>query len=99
MRALVIDPDPDVRNLEALLLRRSGFEVEAVGDHRGVLASAVQGPFDVILLDLRPGQDAGEAIRTLQLREGQRTPVVVVSALARQRDEERALAAGAAAYV
>ena len=99
MRALVIDPDPDVRDLEALLLRRAGFDVEAVADHRGVLASAVQGPFDVIVLDVRPGQDAGESIRTLRLREGRPTPVVVVSALARVRDEERALAAGAAAYV
>ncbi|MGH9144671.1 MAG: response regulator [Thermoanaerobaculia bacterium] len=49
--ALVIDDDPDIRELLQALLESAGFEVDTMQD--GIEAVTLKKPYNVILLDVR----------------------------------------------
>jgi two-component system phosphate regulon response regulator PhoB len=66
-RVLVIDDDPDLRQLLTSSLREAGFEVDAVGSGQGGLALAAKIEPTVIVLDLvLPDVSGNEVCRRLR---------------------------------
>lgn len=100
-RILLIEDNPDNRELMAYLLRARGHEVLlADGGPIGIELARTSSP-DAILLDLHmPGMDgyetAGAIRRDPQLR---RIPVVAVTALAMVGDREAVLRRGFDGYI
>jgi signal transduction histidine kinase/FixJ family two-component response regulator len=98
VRVLIVDDEPDVRELMAAALEHSGATVTSVGSAADALAVLTRDEMDVLLADIAmPGQDGYELIkatRTLPSVRARTIPAAAVTACARDDERERALAAG-----
>jgi len=98
---LVIDDDPSMHDILAVLGSQHGFGIQFAEDGLDGLRLAEQNDVDLIVLDLHlPDLDGAEVIG--RLRADPRTaaiPVVMYSADATEREVQRLLAAGAVAYL
>lgn len=85
------------------LLEKRGHHVVLVGNGEEALGALVQGPFDLVLMDVHmPGMDGIEATMAIREREkstGFHQPVIAMTALAMTGDRERCLAAGMDGYL
>jgi PAS domain S-box-containing protein len=97
MRVLLVEDDPDTRELVGLLLSRLGASVHAVSSGAEALAVLAEKP-DVLVSDLHmPGFDGFELIRAVRRRApeaGGRVPAIALSAFTRSEDRRKALDAG-----
>jgi DNA-binding response OmpR family regulator len=97
-RVLVVDDEPMVRDVLARYLAREGFAVDVAADGREALDRYVDGPPDLVLLDLMlPAIDGYEVFR--RLRELGTTPVIMLTARGEQTDRIVGLELGADDYV
>ena len=100
MRCLLIEDDPDTARYIVGGLKPSGVEVAQAGDGRSGLQRAEEGVFDVIILDrMLPGELDGLSLLDGLRRAGNRTPVLVLSALASLDERVRGLQGGADDYL
>jgi two-component system, cell cycle response regulator DivK len=100
-RVLVIEDNPDNMTLAVLLLRSAGHTVfSAVDAEIGVAMAHAELPH-LILMDIQlPGMDGLEATALLKGHaETHLIPVIALTALAMQGDEERIRAAGCDGYI
>ena len=95
---LVVDDDPDIRDVVALVLEDEGFSVETAGDGAEALAKARERPPSGILLDMMmPVMDGAAFLRAWRTEAtGPRVPVVVMSANQKATD---ALSLGAVDFI
>jgi len=99
MRALIIEDDPGVMHFLAKGFREEGWEVQTASDGQEGLSLAMEGPFDVIVLDiLLPRLHGLDVLRRLR-QEGIRSPVVILTALDQKEDVVRGLDLGADDYL
>lgn len=79
---VVVEDDPEIRELESFLLGAEGYRVVGVADGEGVSAAVREGPADMVLLDLMlPRKSGNEVLVELQNDAATRdVPVIVVSA-------------------
>jgi DNA-binding response OmpR family regulator len=99
MRVLVVEDDPAVGHFLSKGFRESGWEVHLAEDGLHASASAMEVPFDAIVLDLLlPGLHGLEVLRRLR-HEGVTTPVVILTALDDNEDVVRGLNLGADDYM
>ncbi len=102
VRILVVDDDPDARDLLNLMLCEAGATVHTVPSARAALDAL--GSFDpqLLLSDLAmPDEDGQALIREVRAREDPGTghlPAVALTAFASYADREQALALGFDAY-
>src|SRR5690349_6423213 len=98
MRVLVVDDEPDTRELVAALLTRCGAEVISVGSAIEALDQMERQRFDLLISDIgmpdMNGYGLISRIRQLGEEHGGRTPAVALTAYAGIDDRKRALAAG-----
>lgn len=96
LRILVAEDDPLNQHLLARVLGKDGHQVHVVGDGEQACATALQAPFDLILLDMEmPVLGGVAAARRLRAAAGTaRTPIVALTANATAEDRARCLAAG-----
>ncbi len=99
MRILVVDDEPKMAHLLRRGLVEHGSVVEVATTGEEAVASAADGGFDVILLDVMlPDMDGFEACR--RLRAGRVwSPVLMLTARTAVRDRIRGLDAGADDYL
>jgi two-component system, OmpR family, KDP operon response regulator KdpE len=95
---LIVDDEPPIRRFLNASLTANDYEViEATTGTEAIKRATAEAP-DVVLLDLGlPDMDGKEVVRIL--REGSRTPIIVVSARARETEKIEALDLGADDYV
>ncbi|MGZ4453104.1 MAG: response regulator transcription factor [Nocardioides sp.] len=99
MRVLVAEDDPRLGTLLEDALTEAGWRVDLVVDGRTAYASALEGGYDVLLLDwMLPGQDGVTVCR--RLRDlGVTTPTLMLTARNAVRDRIEGLDAGADDYL
>ena len=100
-RILLIEDNASNRELTRMVLNGNGFAVDVAGDGQEGLEKARQNVYDLVLMDVRlPGMDGLTVTRMLKSDpKTAKVPVVALSAHAMKGDEQRALAAGCAAYI
>ena len=97
-RILIVEDEDSIADLEKDYLELSAFEVEVKNDGNEGLKSAIEGNFDLIILDLMlPGSDGFEICR--KVREVKDTPIIMVSAKKDDIDKIRGLGLGADDYM
>ncbi|MET9758758.1 response regulator transcription factor [Streptomyces sp. NPDC006372] len=96
---LLAEDDRAIRNALERALTLEGYEVVAVADGVEALAQAHRNRPDVLVLDvMMPGIDGLQVCRVLRA-EGDRTPVLMLTALVETADRIAGLDAGADDYV
>jgi len=97
-RVLLVDDDVELSELLVEYLRRDGFAAETVGDGLTGVARALDGGFDIVVLDvMMPGIDGVEALR--RIRAASRVPVLMLTARGDDIDRIVGLELGADDYV
>ena len=98
-RLLVVEDEPNIRELLATSLQFAGFEVVTAADGRaGVRAAAEHDP-DLVVLDVMlPDMDGFEVTRKLR-ESGRRAPIVFVTARDSVDDKIKGLTVGGDDYV
>jgi DNA-binding response OmpR family regulator len=97
-RVLVVDDDPDIRNLVAELLRRAGHDVlEAENGRAGLRVFHASSP-DLVVLDVSmPELDGWQTLE--RIRDLSDVPVLMLTARGDELERVRGLQAGADDYV
>lgn len=100
-KILVVDDDPDVRLSLHVRLKINNYDVILAGDGAASIAEARKHMPDLIILDL--GLPAGDGFSVLERLKANDSlsmiPVIVVSGRVRIPNKDRALAAGAIAFL
>ena len=98
-RILVVDDDPDIRQVLLDRMSSFGYVVETAIDGSEALDALRRGGFDGMLLDMRmPEIDGLEVLRRIR-KSHPDLPVVVVTAMSVQQRAAQAVAEGARAYL
>ncbi len=80
---LIVDDDPQIRQVLRIAIKQAGFEVSEAGDGAEGLTKARSGRYDLIVLDIGlPEMDGLQVCR--ELRASDQTPVLFLTA----RDDE-----------
>jgi FixJ family two-component response regulator len=95
----IVDDDPSIRRSVRNLLLSLGFRVESFASAATFLQSARRGNTGCLVLDLRmPGMDGFDLLAHLAAA-GERIPTVILTAHGDDEARERALQAGAVAFL
>jgi two-component system OmpR family response regulator len=99
MRVLVIEDDRETASFLQKALKESGHAADLAGDGETGLAMARDDVYDVLIVDrMLPKLDGLSVVKTLR-GEGQRTPVLILSALGEVDDRVKGLRAGGDDYL
>ena len=100
-KILIVEDEPDIREVMEFNLSREGFAVTAAADGADGLRLAREKRFDLVLLDLMlPEMDGLEVCRHLRETEEFRSlPIIMVSAKGEESDVVLGLGLGADDYV
>jgi DNA-binding response OmpR family regulator len=96
---LCIDDDDDTRELIKFTFRLADYQVTTCSTAEEGLLQAEKGGFGAIILDNRFGDSSGERICREIRRLDQSVPIVFFSGETRPKEIDKALAAGANAYL
>jgi signal transduction histidine kinase/ActR/RegA family two-component response regulator len=92
---LIVEDNPDVRDLLGLKLRRLGHQVEAAGDGEEGLRLLLAGKHDLALVDLGlPVKDGYELAREARQEIGTGVILVAVSGFGQPEDKRKAIESG-----
>jgi PAS domain S-box-containing protein len=98
LRLLIVDDEPDTREMLSAALHQCGAQVKACASAGEAVEELQRWRPHVIIADIgmpvEDGYDMIERIRKLEPEQGGRTPAIALTAYARAEDRERALAAG-----
>jgi DNA-binding response OmpR family regulator len=100
-RILVVDDEPDILQLEEMILTGAGYTVDTAADGAQALQRVAETEYDLVILDvMMPGMDGFEVCRALKADpRGADVPVLFLTA----KDEPKALLegfeAGASMYI
>jgi signal transduction histidine kinase len=98
-RVLVVDDQPDERQLFEFVLQHAGAEVRTASSAAQAVTTVASWRPDVLVSDIAmPEEDGYALLNKLRLRHAD-LPAIAVTAHARQEDRERALRAGFNLYV
>ena len=97
-RILIVEDEETIADLEKDYLELSGFEVKVANDGETGLTEALNGDYNLFILDLMlPGVDGFEICR--KIRDEKNTPIIMVSAKKDDIDKIRGLGLGADDYM
>lgn len=101
MNILVVDDDPDIRELVSFKLEQLGHSVTTEKDGEGGLAAALSETPDVVLLDVMMPKLTGIEVcqRLRDTPETASVAIILITAKAQEFDIERGFAAGADDYI
>ncbi|HKS97551.1 MAG TPA: response regulator [Terriglobia bacterium] len=102
-KVLVVDDEPDAREVVAVILERCGMKVMVAASASEALRILERAKPDVVVADVEmPGEDGYsllKRIRTSPLERNRRTPTIALTAYASPQDRARVLSAGFDGYV
>lgn len=98
LRVLLVDDEPEARQIISTVITRTGAEVKICASAREALAKLMDWKPDVILSDIAMPEEDGYSfiskVRTLPREKGGDTPAAALTAYARDVDRRQALDAG-----
>ncbi len=99
-RVLLVEDNEMNRDMLSRRLKKKGFEVDMALDGGQGVAMAVQGGYDIILMDMSlPVIDGWEATRQLrEVPETRDVPIIALTAHAMAGDRDKAMDAGCSDY-
>jgi DNA-binding response OmpR family regulator len=98
-RLLLVEDDESLGFVLSDAFEREGYRLDWERDGRAGLAQALEGPFDLLVLDLMlPGLDGYEICRRVRAA-GLDVPILMLTARAREEDRVQGLDLGADDYV
>ena len=99
-RILLVEDNEMNRDMLSRRLQRKGYEVALAVDGLQGVEMALNGGYDLILMDMSlPELDGWEATRRVREAEsGTRVPIIALTAHAMSGDREKAMAAGCDDY-
>src|SRR5271166_4071136 len=99
MRLLLVEDEIDIQSFLRRSLEEAGYQVEVAPDGKTAQRLAVEGPFDILIVDLGlPDQDGISLILRLR-QQGVRAPVLILSARRSVDDRVRGLEQGGDDYL
>jgi CheY-like chemotaxis protein/anti-sigma regulatory factor (Ser/Thr protein kinase) len=100
-RILVVEDNPVNAAVIVAMLHKLGYRTELATDGWEAVAAFSPGSFDAVLMDCQmPGLDGYAATSQIRLQEeGDRTPIIAVTAKAMRGDRDECLAAGMDDYL
>jgi PAS domain S-box-containing protein len=101
-RLLLAEDNPINQKVTVAMLASAGYDIDTVTDGAAAVEAAAACGYDAILMDCQmPGLSGYEATAAIRrLESGQRhTPIIALTAGARQEDKERCLAEGMDSYL
>ncbi len=97
---LVVDDDPEIRDLLVQYLERAGFAVTPAAGGAQMRASLAKGPVDLVVLDLMlPGEDGLVICRELRSSAFATVPILMLTARNEEADRVVGLEVGADDYL
>ncbi len=99
MRALVVDDEPNIRRTLSVALESMGYEVTNAATGSDALGELKAHRFDVMLLDLRLGQESGVDVLKETMRIAPALAVVMMTAFATIETAVEAMRCGALDYL
>jgi PAS domain S-box-containing protein len=99
---LLVEDNPINQKVTVAMLASVGYQVDTVPDGSAAVTAAATHPYDAILMDCQlPGLSGYEATRAIRLQEGRtrHTPIIALTAAARDADRQRCLAEGMDEYI
>lgn len=103
LRVLLAEDDLISQKLAVLLIKRKGWEIEAVFSGDRVFPLLQEKKFDIILMDIQmPLMDGFEATRQIRENErltGEHIPIIALTAHAMKGDMEKCMEAGMDEYI
>lgn len=98
-KILIIEDDRDIAELISIHVQDIGFETEKVHDGREGIIKAMEGEYELIILDLKlPGMEGLEVCRKLRL-ERIDTPIIMLTSKSEEIDKVLGLEIGADDYM
>ena len=88
---LVIDDDPDIRDLLQDALQGRGFRVDCAPDGEVGVAKAIQSPPDLVIVDMLMPRVSGFTVLE-RLKQHHRLPVPIIMLTGNDSDQQRAYA-------
>jgi signal transduction histidine kinase/CheY-like chemotaxis protein len=102
-RLLLVEDEPVNQLVATGMLEKGGYQVHVAANGVEAVEAVASGSFVAILMDCQmpvmDGYQATARIRALEAGAGRRTPIIAMTASARQEDLDRCLAAGMDDYV
>ncbi len=102
LRILLVEDEPDARELIAMVLQSSGAEVEAVDTAKGAFESLSLAAPDVLVSDiglpLESGYDLIRKVRAMA-SDTKKVPAIALTAFAAENDRKQSLSAGFQAHL
>jgi len=96
---LIVEDDPEMRDLLRKVLEKEGFEVTVAGDGREGSALLSRHPFDLVVTDMLMPDDGGLELLQVIRRTHPVLPVIIITAFGDWGTYSRALELGAAAFI
>ena len=97
-RILVVDDEPQIREVLKMYLERDGFRVSTASDGNAALAAYNEQPPDLVLLDLMiPNIEGLEVFRRIRAKHS--TPIIMLTARGEEVDRVLGLELGADDYI
>lgn len=94
---IIVEDEKKISDVVAMYLEREGFKVKVAATGGGAI-DLLQGPFDIIILDLMlPDMSGEELCKTI--RETSDVPIIMLTAKSGEEDRIRGLGIGADDYV
>lgn len=97
-RILIVEDDENILQLEQDYLEANGFDTDATTNGRDGMEMAINGNYDLILLDVMlPGANGFDICQTI--RKNKNIPIIFVSAKREESDKINGLGFGADDYI
>jgi DNA-binding NtrC family response regulator len=98
-RLLIVEDDPEMRDLLRKVLEKEGYRVSVSGDGHQALLAFDRETFDLVVTDMLMPCDGGLELLEAVHRTHPSLPVIIVTAFGDWHSYSRALELGAAAFI
>lgn len=99
LKILVIDDDPSIRNMLAIVLKKSGFDVTCTESGKTALEKLKKETFDLVISDIKMPDISGIDLLKKIKAISPEIPVIMITAFASANDAVEAMKLGAEDYV